>query len=169
MSPMTTLKCPKCGSTENLATERRPFGDTKCGKCGNSTKTSTYMVMANLKCPNCKSQNVSPEYYGSADSAGLLVRNCHACHHENSSELFGSSETKRDQAVASNSEVQLAHVTLERDGLRRQIEAATVANQKREREIIGLKQEVSGLKTCIAKLKAIRKELRNIIELQREV
>lgn len=50
--------------------------------------------------------------------------------------------------------------------LTRQLDSAMVANQKLEAYVIGLRQQVVDLKICIAKLKAIRNELRNILWLK---
>lgn len=47
-----------------------------------------------------------------------------------------------------------------------QLEGATIANHKKEAQIIGLKQQVQDLKIAVSKLKAIKKELRNIIDCQ---
>ncbi len=59
---------------------------------------------------------------------------------------------KRDEAVASE------------DIYKRQLEAATVCNHKKELQIIGLREQVQTLKVAISKLKAMRKELRSIID-----
>ena len=37
------MKCPKCGETERIATERRPDGDSFCGVCGLKAKTSFFL------------------------------------------------------------------------------------------------------------------------------
>ncbi len=66
-------------------------------------------------------------------------------------------EPKRDQAVA-----------CEIVGLKHQLASALAHNVKIDDQVIGLKQQIADLNTAVAKLKAIKKELRNIIELQRE-
>ena len=37
-------KCPKCGETKNILTEKRPFGDSRCGSCGFKAKTLLFAV-----------------------------------------------------------------------------------------------------------------------------
>lgn len=37
-------KCPKCGETKNILTEKRPFGDSRCRSCGFKAKTLLFAV-----------------------------------------------------------------------------------------------------------------------------
>lgn len=112
-----------------------------------------------LKCPKCGSDNMLlTECRLDGDTI------CGSCQHSGPTFTF---KVKQVEAVASVEET-LAKLKLENASLKSQVEAATVVNQKRERENIGLKKQVVDLLVCISKLKAIRKELRNIIDLQRE-
>lgn len=37
-------KCPKCGETKNILTEKRPFGDSQCSSCRFKAKTTLFAV-----------------------------------------------------------------------------------------------------------------------------
>lgn len=45
---MTNPKCPKCGS-ENVASERRPDGDSRCQDCKHQDKTTAFYAKESIK------------------------------------------------------------------------------------------------------------------------
>lgn len=46
MTNSSKLKCPHCGNTTNILTEKRPYGDSQCTSCKYKAKTSDF---ANFK------------------------------------------------------------------------------------------------------------------------
>lgn len=148
---MTTPNCLTCNGSGVVKVLTMPYGRELCPSCKG-------------KITGIKSNQIEPN---EASASGPRFED-----HLNLQE----SQLTDDQRTIQHLRVKLAaaektikefDMIAPADALRAKLHNAMLINQRKENQLIGLRQQVADLKAAVAKLKAIKKELRNIIDSSR--